>query len=160
MPRLEITDTVYRNQKVFGQGSRKWIMHQARINTMKDFKLWRKSGEIGRLLYLIQEREDVFDGYMMGTFTVKPSDRVSVCEADFLRQYHVDQMSSLDAHVAYAESRVSLKKYDGSYALPEFIVCNPIRMDRIKWTALPKGTRPIKYDKRGKKPEMNMDISY
>lgn len=126
----------------------RWICEEKSLPYMHDISLWMKSKELGRLLFLLGVREGgYFQNFVIANFETQPTDTIFVCEADWLRRYHEGEIDTFDAHMRYAESRVSLDNYLDDYKLPEFRVFNKITSERLNWRktrhkVIPYKTRP------------------
>lgn len=117
---------------------------------MKDIEVWRDSGELGRLLAFIEDRaqQAPIGGFALASFETCPQDKIWVCEADWLKQYHEGEMNSYNAHIRFAESRVPLEKYRGNFLLPEYRIENLIEIKRIIWEDMPSWAKPTELKTR------------
>ncbi len=120
---------------------RKWYCYEDSLCTMSDIPLWEKSGELGRLIYYLEERERGMyreREIVLASFETNLNDNIWVCEAEHLRKYHLGESDELTSHLNFAESRIPLSDYRGQFKLPEYRVGNLVPLDRITWEEVPK----------------------
>lgn len=154
-PRLNTPQSVMNNRSVFNGGEHRWYVNQERIHCMENPDDWLKTNELNRLIYLIKSRAFSSGSGRIAfcSFETLDSDKIFVCEADWLRKYHDGDLNHLEAHLQFAESKKDIQDYHNNFTLPEYLVLNPIPQERIKWLDVPKEFTPLELKTKVKNPD-------